>query len=777
MRGSFPLASLACLMLISCCIAAGVAPVAYGAGEPPAVSFGFAGMKFHKLDFDTLNLRVADVNGDGKADVVIANNARTRIERLLQVTDALKPEAPGDAEPNELLDDPVFASRPWLVDRKIFSMELGDLNGDGRTDLAYYGDPRALVVMYQDEKGEWGTRRVFDITDGSAQQAGLAIGDINGDGRADIALMATDGVYFIRQDKNGKLETPVKESGLPEGTFAVALRDFDGDKRVDLLYVCANDKAPLCFRFQDSAGRLGPEVRCETVPLRCLALGDADGDGAEEIVAIEQASGRLVVYKIATRASTVSLLEGPLERYTFNTTGARRPRVLTVGALTDSRRPDILVSDPEAAEVELFTQARPGVWQRKAAFPCYQGVSDMAVADLDADGAPDALFLSPDEGSMGWSTLDKATGRLTFPRALPTAGKPTCMAVADIDGDGKPEILYCAVDANKERAIHILAAGTFAEKAKVAVADARTDPDGLLAADVNQDGRMDILLFNPFQEMRVFKGTESGFVDVSRGPDYGKGLVQNLRIKNVALADINGDGKPELLVCVKSFARALKLDDKDRLQVVEQLNGRVPNSQIAGAAAADLDGDGVPEVVLVDMNEHYLTALKRDKMGVYDIADNLKFGPVNMERVLAGDLSGTGKPQLLLLGQNDFTLLRPGEPVVTAREIASYETPVRNGRLETLAVGDLNGDKRMEFLVSEGTHNLLELLVLKQDEKRVVRALNWKVFEARSFAGSRYAGPNAVPEPREIEIGDVTGDGKADVVLLIHDRVVVYVGE
>jgi len=201
----------------------------------------------------------------------------------------------------------------------------------------------------------------------------------------------------------------------------------------------------------------------------------------------------------------------------------------------------------------------------------------------------------------------------------------------------------------------------------------------------------------------------------------------------------------------------------------------IPRGQ-AVAWSADLDGDGVPEVVLADAAGRCLSELKRDKMGMYNIVENFQIGPLNLERFLAGDLAGTGKPLLLLLGQNDFTLLRPGEPVTALKELASYETPVRNGRLETLAAGDLNNDGRLEFLASEGTHNLMELLVWKPEEKRIVRALNWQIFESRSFAGSRHAGPGG-PEPREIEIGDVTGDGKPDVVLLIHDRVLVYPGE
>ena len=742
------------------------------AAEPPR--FGFSHMEYHRLDWDTSNLRVGDINGDGLNDLVIANNARARIDCLLQRRDPPAQPEP-ELDPNVLPDDPRFESRPFLAEKRIFSIELGDLNGDKRTDMAYYGDPRELVVAYQDDKGQWGARRRFDIADGSTQQAGMAIGDINGDGRRDIVLLATDGVYFIRQDKDGKLEAPVKEGGLPEGAFAVLLRDFNGDKRGDLLYVCASEAAPLCFRFQDAEGRLGPEVRCKAPPIRGLAVGDVTGDGVEQPVAIQLNSGRMVVYDVVEEPSAGALLEGPLERYTFASAGARRPRSLAMGSLSPDGLLDVLVTDPDSAEVELFVQAAGGRWHRRGTFPAFQGASDLALLPAEAQEGVGVLMLSPDESAMGLARMEP-NGRLTFPRALPMDGKPTAMTVADLDGDGKPEIACVAVK-DRDRFLLVLDAATLAARARIPILDARTDPDGLLAADVNQDGRMDLVLFTPFQEMRVFKATDPWtWVDVSRGADYGKGLVQAAKLKSVALADVTGDGKPELLLASKNFARALRLDERDRLQVVDQFNGRAPTSLIVGVAGADLDSDGTNEVILVDASGRCLTALRRSEIGVYEIAENFPIGPVNMERFLVLDATGDGRPELILLGQNDFSVLRPGRPSTALREVASYETPVRDGRLEGIAVGDLNGDGRNECLVTEGTKNLMELLTWDAPGKRLERSLSWPVFEARSFPGSRAAaGPGS--EPREYEIADVTNDGKADVILVIHDRLLVYVGE
>jgi hypothetical protein len=374
-----------------------------------------------------------------------------------------------------------------------------------------------------------------------------------------------------------------------------------------------------------------------------------------------------------------------------------------------------------------------------------------------------------------------AQGRLTFPRSLAVAGKPTCMCLGDLKGDGKVEVLYVSKQ-ERDYSVRVLTPrerGAFEERLRIPLEDVRAEPDGILCADANGDGKPDVLLFIPYQEMRILKATADGrYTDVSRGADYGKGLVQGARLKSVAVADVNGDGKPEILMASKNFARALRLDEKDRLQIVDQFNGRSPTSQIVGVAAVSLNGDPAPEIVLVDVSNRCLTALKRSAVGAYEIAENLQTGPVAFERIIAADLGGAGKPALVLVGQNDFSILQPGRSKTVLREVASYETAIRNGRLEGIAVGKLDPkEKRPQILVTEATKNVMEVISWTDDGRSLKRVLSWPIFEARSFPGPRGSGGGHGPqpaEPREFDVGDLTNDGKPDLVLLVHDRVLVY---
>ena len=57
-------------------MAAGDSPATTSQGKPAKESFGFSGMEMYKLDWDTHNLRLADVTGNGLTDIVVVNNAR-----------------------------------------------------------------------------------------------------------------------------------------------------------------------------------------------------------------------------------------------------------------------------------------------------------------------------------------------------------------------------------------------------------------------------------------------------------------------------------------------------------------------------------------------------------------------------------------------------------------------------------------------------------------------------------------------------------------------------
>jgi hypothetical protein len=167
---------------------------------------------------------------DGDRPVVI-NNAKARIDFLLQRApgEALGDDAAtrtGGTSVNEMPDELHFRRDSFPTEQKVSSLAFGDWNGDGRNDLAFVGDSGKLTVVYRNEKGGFGSRVRFDLDEPSNVAEAVRSGDLNGDGRADVAVLGKKRTYLFLQEPDGKFAAArSSERQAP----AASPPDLDGD--------------------------------------------------------------------------------------------------------------------------------------------------------------------------------------------------------------------------------------------------------------------------------------------------------------------------------------------------------------------------------------------------------------------------------------------------------------------------------------------------------------------------------------------------------------------
>lgn len=744
-----------------------------------AERFGFTGPEIFPIDNLISHLRHADLDGDGREDLLVVNNARSKINLLFnqtgQTNTAVTARRPVKRELNELPPDARFRIESLASEKRIASLVVADLNSDGRPDLAYFGEPKELVVLYREGTNAWSAPKRWPLDDGLLDMNALTEGDLNGDGRTDLLLVGESALYFFAQTADHTLAEPEK---IPySGTVKAAqMLDLNGDNRLDLLLVNWDQANPFRFRLQNADGQLGPEVHFTLPPFRSYWADDLDSDGKTEIVTIAQKSGRAQIAHFVTRPAEP--LAGAFRQGQFQlqplTRTTKSRRGLVWADLNHDAATDLLVADPEGGQLTLFLQQPDGALGAARTFPAFTGIAEMAVADWDGDDRAEIFLLSTDERVVGVTRLTE-TGQLPFPTPLNLEGRPLAMAVG-APRPGQPARLAVIADFDGKRELLLRAANGETRRQRLAETF-KANPTGLAWHDLDQDGLADLVVLVPYEKIKVLRQLNDLHFEEQDVPPPGGSAEQPW----LSRADVDGDGRPELLLAQKNFLRAVTLVAEPPppgstnkpawiFRVKEQINGVSSSSRLVGAAALTNGTNAIPGLFLLDADRKVLTFCERSPVGVWQIVRNLPLPVTEFNALQPLALAGDRPPAVGFLGLNAVAWLPLDGEVWEFKELDSYETPIRDGYLHDVISGDLNHDGRLELVFLETGKNHLDI-VTYEPPHRLVPANRWQVFEERTFRG-RLAAPT--PEPREALIADFTGDGKNDLVVLVHDRLLLY---
>jgi len=737
--------------------------------------FSFTGPEIFPIDNQIGHLRAADLDGDGLQDLIVVNNYRSKINLLYNQTgktNQTEVKTAGKRELNELPPDARFRIDSIASEKRISSLVVADLNGDGQPDIAYYGEPKELVVQFNQGTNGWSAPKRWPLEDGLLDPNALASGDLNGGGRAGLLLLAENHVYLLAQTTNHTLAEPEK---IPySGTVkAVQVLDIDGDGREDLLLVNWDSPNPFRFRLQNESGQLGPEIHFSLPPIRSYWPDDLDGDRKTEVVTIAQKSGRAQVSVFKRKPAeplSSAFREGQFQVLPLARTGKAR-RGMVWADLDGDGLPELLAAEPDSGQLTVYFQRADGSLGAPRTFPTLTGVSDIAVADWDGDGRSEIFLLSMDERQVGLTQLDK-NGRIAFPKILPMDGRPLALAVGPLQPDAKPS-LAVILEKDDRRELQIRTADGKITSQKLSESF-KSNPTTLAFHDVNQDGLNDLIVLTPYEKIKVLlQVRDKPFDEEDIAPPGGSAEQPWL-----SAADVDGDGKAELLLAQKNFLRAVvwqaethSPDGKPTysFRVKEQINGAGSNSRIVAAAALPNGTNRIASLFLLDAERKVLTLCERDTAGVWQVARNLPL-PVSDFSSLQAVALGAARPNsIAFLSLNAVAWMAFQGDVWEFAELDGYETPIKDGYLNDVVSGDLNNDGRKDLVFLETAKNYLDIVTFEPPHQ-LAPASRWQVFEERTFRGRR----SDLPEPREALITDVTGDGKNDLVVLVHDRILVY---
>jgi hypothetical protein len=176
----------------------------------------------------------------------------------------------------------------------------------------------------------------------------------------------------------------------------------------------------------------------------------------------------------------------------------------------------------------------------------------------------------------------------------------------------------------------------------------------------------------------------------------------------------------------------------------------------------------VDSLFLLDSEQKAVTLCERDAAGVWQVVRNARL-PVADFSCLEAVGRGAGPNSLAFMGVNAVGTMALDGEVWELAELDGYETPIPDGHLADVIAGDLNSAGRKDLVFLETARNYLDLVSFVPPHK-LVPGTRWQVFEERTFRARRLDDQ----EPREALVADVTGDGRNDLIILVHDRILVY---
>ena len=735
--------------------------------------YGFQPLEIFKLAQRSANMLNGDFNGDGLTDLMLIDNSHSRIDLLVQRSkDQLaKAEQKLPTRVNEFASDLRFDHQKISVNKELSALVKGDFNGDGKLDIAYFAVPDQLVVRYQSEKGTWDKTERWRIPGVLPVKWTVAAGDLNGDKRDDLVVLGKDQTTFFYQQKNGKFDTPVVMMNTSDKLGLAQLADLNGDDRLDLTYLAEDGQDRyLCARIQTAQGHLGPEIRFDLHRPRSITLAEVDDVPGAEVLSIDSVTGRLTVSTLKQQKKEQGDLPARLVQYGFGSQGGR-DRDMATGDIDGDGLTDVIVSSPDAAQMMVYRQYPELGLDLGTSYPSLMGINQIRyVAGIDQK--PVLVALSPKEKVLAVSHFEE--GRLTFPTPLPIDGEGTPLAVevADLDGDGAEEIVILAADSSgKKYEIQARRQDAQGEWMNYSLAgkesfpvELTSKPVSLLRLNANLDDQHDFLVFfssDRTPDLLLGQG-DGSFKVVKMGSGIGLGEATPGSLFTVPQENAS------VLSAQKSFARHLRLDENNQWHVVDQYNAREANAQINGVAMLDLDGEPGDEIVMIDTGVRKIRILRKEE-SIYEPWKEIDLGNFPFRSAYVADLNADKRPDLLLFGTERFAVLYSSRNDYQLDDLATFETKINDTFFVDVVAGDLNDDNVTDLMLLDARSQMVE--IVRFDGENLQHVLQYKVFEAKSFSGGE---GSLAAEPREAAVVDVTGDGLKDIILLTHDRLLLY---
>lgn len=372
-------------------------------------------------------------------------------------------------------------------------------------------------------------------------------------------------------------------------------------------------------------------------------------------------------------------------------------------------------------------------------------------------------------------TSQVGTGSLAAIPNLPAGIGPVRVCIADIDGDGRPDLVASsALDGNISIYQNVitngsLTNGSFASRRIVLpmLSTSSNNPIDLAIADVDGDGKLDILATDSNDGLiSIFRniGTNSTLTTNSFADRVD--ILTDAGVRCIAVQDLNQDGKADIVVGNSQQDTVSIFENQSTPGAISFAPPVVLNAAAGPTAViiADIDGDGNPDIVTANNGLLASPVAIFQNPGITGDIDTNSFlprvdfaGNSLADTLAVGDLDGDGKLDIVvgsISGQTVSVYRNVSSPVLlNANSFAAPVDFTNSSAVTSVALADIDGDRKLDIAFLAGATN------------------TFSVYRNLSTPGSFTAGSLAArtdfpagANPNGVALGDLNGDGRPDVV-------------
>ena len=484
---------------------------------------------------------------------------------------------------------------------------VGDFNLDGQTDVIVSQCPGStcpaqagqLSLFLGRGDGTFQQQRIFPLSTG-VNARNPAVGDFNGDGKADVAVINVSGndVSVLLGNGDGTFQHASTWSVGPAPLFILA-SDFNGDGLADLEVSNSNSGDISVLLSAKNTFLAAPEFAAGSFP-EAVVSGDFNGDGRTDLAFGTQAAVTVILAHNHSFAAPVTYPLGTVPVW-----------CMAVGDLNGDGHLDLLAiaeSTTASGQVSVLLGNGDGTFQSPVGYSVGINPVSVVVGDFNGDGIPDVAVTDGGFTSSGDVSLLLGNGDGTLqPARVASVGNnfPRQCIAGDFNGDGKLDLAL--VNSAKPGTVDVILGngdGTFQPPTQPFTIAENAGISGA-AADVNQDGKLDLLVVNALNEVSVVLGNGDGTFSHSTNYKIGQNP------SGVVVADFNGDTKLDLVISstatnVGGIVSFLSGNGDGTFNPATTLHaGANPVSLTLG----DFDADGQPDVALVNITSNTTTIL------------------------------------------------------------------------------------------------------------------------------------------------------------------------